>query len=722
MDFISRGVRRLSQYDTFIVPALFTFVAGNLLLWAIPDFPLLQGWVLLPFFVLLVLLVIYSQKKWVIRSAFWFAVLVIGGFYYQQFSFQPDEFDLSFMAPHPKATVEGVVLRRDDHGHKGQIRVLNVNGQYASGITQITRTREAFVLPSVGSTALFYGNLKTPNDARFPGGFSYKNYLKTNKITTILTAVTDITLTHSQPMTFQDRINRWMMGVRDKMSRVFGGFLHSPDSDVLSGIVLGSHAVPIDAPTKQAFIQTGLIHFLAASGLNVGIIAGFILWLCGLIKIIGRPRLFIAMAGVALYIMLAGVSPSVLRAGCMLELALFFKLIDQKLSLLFLLGLAISVMVLFNPDVVGSLGFQFSVLSTLGLITMVPPLQEWLGYYMTRRLSGLILVPLIAQIWVLPLSLYHFNQFPIHSVFLNILAILFVTPLTIIGFTSGILGLLWEPLGQGVSILAWPFLKGLLWIVQGGNQLEWAKLTFASPPLWLVPTLYFLLGLMLLFIKKPMFLQQPIFKNIKIMVLLALVFGIVGSFVWVRWEEGQKSVIHLLPLSKSRSALLLKPKFSDSIAIMIPGSLSYWEERTLSDYLKHRNINHLSAIAVWNPVSDAKFKAFKDAKDSELTLLLKNRSVEQFIDLNGLKPNEKLRFGNLTIASLTHQTNRFFQVSGDNFCLLATQQHSDTFLCPFTYFITPHQRAQLWSLGAKRSFKLDTLRTLKITSKKLELI
>ncbi len=713
MSFISGKFRRIARYDTFIIPALWLFVAGNLLFWAVPDFPLLKWFILLPFLALLILLVVYSSRKWVIRSAFWLVMLMIGGFYYQQFAFQPNAFDPVWKAPHTRASVEGVVVRRDNNGHKGQIRVLNVNGQYASGITQITKTGRNLPLPSVGTTAVFYGSLKIPANSKFNGGFSYRLYLKTKKITTLLTHVSEITTTHTEPLTLPDQINRWMAGVREKMSRIFSQFLLSPDSDVLSGIVLGSHAVPIDASTKQAFIETGLIHFLAASGLNVGIIAGFILWLCGQFRVMGRSRLLIAMASVALYIMLAGVSPSVLRAGTMLELALFFKFMNQKFSLLFLLSLAVAIMVLFNPNVVGDLGFQFSVLSTFGLITMVPPLQELLGRYITRFLAGIILVPLIAQIWVLPLSLYHFNQFPLHSVPLNILAMFFVTPLTVIGFISGIIGFFWEPLGQWLTFLAWPFLKALLWIVQAGDQLQWAKISLASPPIWLVPSLYLTLGLILLFVNQ----TSPFTLNRRqqTVSILTLIFCMMANLSFNQWETHQQSAIEILPLSRFHSAFILKPKSGKSFSMLIPESLSYWEERTLSDYLKHRNIQHLSALALWKPPNQTR------STPSPLETLFVKRTVQQVIHLNQLSPSQTLRFGNLTLSPLVHQQGRLFQISSKNFCLLVTQRHNDTFLCPLTYLNLPRQPGRLWSTMTQKVFPVDQLRTVEITSRKLTL-
>ncbi|MGG2382992.1 ComEC/Rec2 family competence protein, partial [Salmonella enterica] len=86
-----------------------------------------------------------------------------------------------------------------------------------------------------------------------------------------------------------------------------------------------------------------------------------------------------------------------------------------------------------------------------------------------------LLTPLVAQLWIWPLSVAYFNQFPVHSVPLNVAAMLLVAPLTLIGFISGVISLVFPPLAIALTWLAKPFLWALLGLVQWGNNAGWAQ-------------------------------------------------------------------------------------------------------------------------------------------------------------------------------------------------------------------------------------------------------
>ena len=582
----------LKRFEDFLVPALVLFLLGNALAYALPDLAFAQWNVGLPLILVFIGIIFCGinkpESRLLVRLDLWMILLVAGSLHYANRQFVPAPNDVSRLAPLQQAEVMGTVMAHVSR-NRVVIEVSKVNGDKATGrLMAYLPQAEAM---EAGARVLLDGELALPFESKVPGGFNQAEYLKSQHITALLRRPSRIIgfETSSQPYFVLQRTTEQM---KRQVSETFAKSLPSPQAEVLGGIVLGDKAIPVDKQTRQAFIQTGLIHVLAASGMNVGIIAGVALWLLSLLKVPYRTRLLVAMAAVGFYSLLTGLPPSIQRATTMLELALFLKLLNRELSPVFLLCVTSALLVLVNPENVASIGFQFSVLTTFGLLAMMPPLQEALGYYITRWAAGVILVPLIAQLWIWPLSVSYFNQFPIHTVPLNIAALLMVTPLTVIGFTAGLVSLVVPALGGLLSWLAKPFLDGLLWIVNVGNGMTWAQLSLPSPEPWMIAGLYVLLGVLLLVTYR---LQSWSLQRNSLLGLVPVALLLGGLCVENSLAQSRTG-IDLVPLSPRREAILIQPAQANQTLLLVPQTIGYYEARALADYLRHRHITRLGAV------------------------------------------------------------------------------------------------------------------------------
>lgn len=642
----------LSRYQHFIVAATACFIAGTVagyLLqgWGNPDFPFFRPWTVASVGVLAVGLILWSTDRRVIRGSLWLTAFLLGGLYLNLHHFTPAADDIGQLGYRQGAVVEGVLSEREIGRRQRVVSVKTVDGKPVKGnlVTVLPRQRASAPVPEIGATLQLMGDLRPPYQTQVPGAFREDRYLWNQHITARLVGVRQASILNPAPATWQDAVFRFVARIRDRIAGVFTRTLPSPDAEILGGIVLGDRAIPVDKNVRQQFIHTGLIHLLAASGLNVGIVAAIVMGICQRFLPYRRLRLVLAMAAVAVYALLTGLPPSIQRAGVMLELALFLKLVDRDLSALSLLSYAALALILYDPEIIGNVGFQFSVLTTLGLITMVPPLQKWLGYYITEWLSGVILVPLVAQLWVIPLSLYYFNQMPVHSVPLNMAALMLVTPLTAIGFTAGALSLIWEPLGQWVSYLAWPFLKGLVWLVAWGDSLTWAQWSFPSPEPWLVVALYGVLvaGLLCLY---PL---QKLAGVKKISLLLGAMALVTVPLAWQRWAVPRESQVELIPLSYRHVALVVKPEKTDQSLLVLPAGLTFWESRALNEFARHRLQRKLSAVVLL-PSLQPEGAQENNAPDSYLKALVRQSGFPPvYVVTSG--PHEVEDTGNLPVQS-----------------------------------------------------------------------
>ncbi|MCA9799516.1 MAG: ComEC/Rec2 family competence protein [Cyanobacteria bacterium HKST-UBA04] len=374
---------------------------------------------------------------------------------------------------------------------------LACNNQTLRLVAQFKRSTPEALL-AVGQALAVEGSLTLPHAPMFVGGFDEAHYYLWQGWDATMQVDKTQQLTHPFPQAWWQKawvsVNRLADHLRQRLLNRYQAALSPLQAQLMASVVLGAHAAPIDTGLKQAFIQSGLIHLLAASGLNVGLIAAVFLLLGRLSRLPLAAYLPLTMAGVALYCLMTGLPPSVLRAGTMLELALLFKLFKRDLKPLTLLVLAGCLLAVHNPLITQSISFQLSFLSTLGLITMTAPLQRWLGFYLTHRLAGYLAVPVVAQLWVFPLIWFTFGQVQLAALPANLLALPLATLVTWTGFVGGGISLVLPVVGQGLmTAMGWAT-TALAWVAETMAAQDWAVWMGPPPPsIWVAMTYWALI-------------------------------------------------------------------------------------------------------------------------------------------------------------------------------------------------------------------------------------
>lgn len=200
---------------------------------------------------------------------------------------------------------------------------------------------------------------------------------------------------------------------------------------LLAALVLGSAVVPLPAELRADFRVAGLSHALAASGFHLSVLLGAVL---ALGRDLGRwTRLALGGGAIALFLMLAGAQPSVVRAVLMGAIALVLLESGRRARPLGLLGLSLAGMLLLRPAWLHDVGFQLSAAATAGLVLTARPLEQALALRLpgVGWLAPALAVPVAASLWTLPLQLLHFGVVPLYAVPANLLAAPLLTPLTL---------------------------------------------------------------------------------------------------------------------------------------------------------------------------------------------------------------------------------------------------------------------------------------------------
>lgn len=314
----------------------------------------------------------------------------------------------------------------------------------------------AFPKYKFGDKLLVSGVLKTPQN--FVEDFDYVAYLKKQNIKTVM-SFPKISKEGDLLLGFFENSKTGLyikiFGLKNKFESAINKSISEPNASFINGILLGSRQ-NIPEEMKEAFSKTGTTHILAISGYNIMIISWAVLM--GLVYFFKRRTAFwISVVIIILFTILTGASASVVRAAIMGLLLLFAngygRLYDPKNSII----LAGSVMIYINPfALVFDIGFQLSFLAVVGLLYIYPFLDNKFRKIPDLwKLKELTLMTISAQLAVVPFLIYYFHQFSLLSLPANILILPFLPAAMFTGFISGLVGMIFLPLGQIVGWFAW---------------------------------------------------------------------------------------------------------------------------------------------------------------------------------------------------------------------------------------------------------------------------
>ncbi|MCZ0902871.1 ComEC/Rec2 family competence protein, partial [Microcoleus sp. HI-ES] len=251
--------------------------------------------------------------------------------------------------------------------------------------------------------------------------------------------------------------------VRSQLSQ-----LNVPEGPLISAIALGKQAVDLPYNIRDFFVQAGLAHAIAASGTQVSMVLALVLALTR--RFSKQLQFSFGVGALFLLVGLTGFEASVCRAALMGFGTLFALVLNRQVKPLGLLLIAATILLLVNPLWIWDLGFQLSFLATLGLIVTTPPLMAKLDW-MPPAIASIVVVPIAASVWVLPLLLYVFSVVSPYSILVNIIAAPLLWILSIGGMVSALAGLIFPPAGSVLAqLLDYPA-KGLIAIAQYFSQL-----------------------------------------------------------------------------------------------------------------------------------------------------------------------------------------------------------------------------------------------------------
>jgi len=251
---------------------------------------------------------------------------------------------------------------------------------------------------------------------------------------------------------------------RDRLIKFYKRALPEPHASLVAGVVMGSKKGMPDGFWKD-LKATGTLHVVVASGMNVTLVAGFLME--ALVQVMNRRRAVVAsVIGIWLYALLSGFEAPIVRASIMGSIAFSAQKLGRVYDAWRGLIVSIILMLLIKPLYIADLGFQLSVLATASLMKFEPLFNRLLHFVPHIFREGLS-TSLAAQVGVGPLLFITFGAINMFSPLINALILWTIPYITIIGMMAGILSLVSSALAELVLSLVYPLTYVFIKVVQG---------------------------------------------------------------------------------------------------------------------------------------------------------------------------------------------------------------------------------------------------------------
>jgi len=241
----------------------------------------------------------------------------------------------------------------------------------------------------------------------------------------------------------------------------FGRLLPFNEAGLLSGIVFGSKKA-LSTDLYQALKQTGTLHIVVASGMNVVMLSGFLM---GFLALFFKRKIALIPLVIMIwfYALITGFDPPVIRASIMASLTYLAQELGkpaQPSRILVLTGL---LMLMINPGLISSVSFQLSFASTAGLIFIQPIIKKSKNKILQNESFS---TTFAAQIATLPIVILNFGQYNFLSPLVNFLVLWTVPYLLSFGMIIAFLSFLFYPVAQLLAYLVYPIAKYFVIVVK----------------------------------------------------------------------------------------------------------------------------------------------------------------------------------------------------------------------------------------------------------------
>jgi len=354
--------------------------------------------------------------------------------------------------------------------------------------------------------------------------------------------------------------------------------------------------------------RSGLSHVAAVSGMHLSYIVLLLSAFCKLLRMKKRTFSFFIIIFSFCFMLLTGMTPSVVRATIMIFCIYSGNLLIRRSDSLTSLGLAALIIVIPNPYIAFNSSFLLSFLATAGILIISSPLEKlltpefirssdkWISKIIKYVLS-IVCMSISAQLLTTPLVSLFFGEISLWAIPANLMIAPLLPFILAIGFIFCLVSIIYAPLSMYAVRALSVLISGARCIISFFGNLDVGIIHFSNPqPLFIfIYTLVVILILILLF-KKWRYIMYPC-----AILFVAVIFATVQCIY-----PQSIAQVRFVNVGQGDCTLITLPK---NITILIDGGLSYTGEdgsdsSAASSYLVRNGIRHINFMVATHANSD----------------------------------------------------------------------------------------------------------------------
>lgn len=349
-------------------------------------------------------------------------------------------------------------LKPNDYTQKYYFEVTSANRHKATGKLLVTIPIDSLDrLFNPGNALIIAAELKPVNKPLNPYQFDYAAYMEKQGV------FHQVYLKNNFVAAGQLHNPDYYTGrLRNVLTGSFTQHNFSPEVTNMVNALLFGQRQDMDKQTNTSYTNAGVVHILAISGLHITLLFAILTFILKPLQRVRRGKLISLLAILAflwVFALVSGLSASVVRSVVMFSFISIGLYFNRSAGIYNSVAVSALALLLFKPAFLFDAGFQLSYAAVLAIVAFQP-------LYKNIRLSkykainyciDTIAISVIAQIGVLPLTLYYFNQFPLLFLPANLIAIPLSTVILVLGLVVLALNFIWPgaamPAGKLLSLL-----------------------------------------------------------------------------------------------------------------------------------------------------------------------------------------------------------------------------------------------------------------------------
>lgn len=630
------------------------------------------------FLIFLILFYMFSRKnnylKIIIKKKYIIIFIICFLISYFQITYIEKSFNQKYKDVKEEIEVVGTIISNPsdkDYKITYTLNVESINKDLSYKNTKLllsVKKEEQQTIYEYGNKIVLKGEFQEAEVKRNYGGFDYKEYLKTKGIYGLVkTNHKNIKIVKENNSNFILKFaNDISKSIENRANKLFD----KNKASLITGLLIGN-IQNLDEDIKEAFRDSNLTHMLAVSGSHMSYIITLISFVISIGKIGKVKSKIITIIILVFFMLITGSSMSVVRACIMSVYMILASLFHKRVNIISSISISFFILMIINPYCILDIGLQLSYGGTIGIVFIYNNFknifiknrknknqnknenEKTLKENIKVKLIDMIFLTISANIIIIPITMYHFNNISLTFVISNVLTSLIIGLLMLVSFVTIMISYIIYPLAQFLSIFLNILLELFIQIATITSKLPFSKILVPTIKIEFIVLYYFFIAIIIFInkikakkkkrkIEKKILLSLSKIRTKKIIVILLII-----TTMTIIFNKNSKYLeIYFIDVSQGDSTLIVTPN-NKKILIDGGGSETYdVGGQVLIPYLLDRNVISLDYVLISHVDTDhigGIFSVLENIKVKEVIICSQAGDSENYQKLKEIVNKKKIK-------------------------------------------------------------------------------